>query len=92
MSGVGQAVSRARKHWLGWGAVFVIAVALGAVGVGHPLDWGIVVVVMAIFGYGLAALLRISLALASSWRLLPSCSAPLALSCCPMICRMPGLR
>jgi len=54
-------MSRARKHWLGWGAVFVIAVALGAVGVGHPLDWGIIVIVMAIFGYGLAALLRISL-------------------------------
>jgi hypothetical protein len=53
-------MSRARKHWLGWGAAFVIAVTLGVV-VGSPFDGVIIVVVMAIFGYGLAALLRKSL-------------------------------
>jgi hypothetical protein len=55
-----QATSRARKHWLGWGAAFVIAVAIGIVG-GSPFDWAIVVVVMAFYSYGLAALLRKSL-------------------------------
>jgi hypothetical protein len=43
MSAIGgdQAMSRARKHWLGWGAAFVIAVALGVVG-GSPFHWGII--------------------------------------------------